>query len=53
MRIEFVLCIRFALTKIETAQFTVVAQFATVRNPSSKTVEGKEENHSIAELSPI
>src|SRR6516164_5604618 len=45
MRMEFVLCIRFALTKIQTAQFIVVAQFLTIPNPSSKTLEGKEENH--------
>jgi hypothetical protein len=49
MRIEFVLCISFAFTKIETAHFIVVAQFATIPNPSSKTAKGKEENHHVAE----
>jgi hypothetical protein len=49
---EFVLCIRFAFTKIQTAQFIVVAQFVTIPNPSSKTLEGKEENHWVAEGNP-
>jgi hypothetical protein len=49
---EFVLCIRFAFTKIQTAQFIVVAQFLTIPNPSSKTLEGKEENHWVAEGNP-
>ena len=46
---EFVLCIRFAFTKIQTARFIAVAQFVTMRNPSSKIVEGKEENCRVAE----
>jgi len=50
---EFVLCIRFAFTKIETAQFICVAQFVTIRNPSSKTLSGKEENDRVAENNPF
>jgi hypothetical protein len=41
---EFVLYISFAFTKIETAQFTSVAQFVLIRNPSSKTIARKGEN---------
>jgi|RhiMethySRZTD1v2_1073278.scaffolds.fasta_scaffold229678_2 hypothetical protein len=40
---EFVLCIRFAFTKIQTAQFICVAQF--VNDPESfleNRVDGKE-----------
>jgi hypothetical protein len=46
---EFVLCIGLGFTKIQTARFIVVAQFVTIQNPSSKTAEGKEENHHVAE----
>jgi hypothetical protein len=45
---EFVLCIRFAFTKIQTAPFTVVAQF--VINPESfPEISGEErENRQLA-----
>jgi hypothetical protein len=41
---EFVLCIRFAFIKFQTAPFTDVARLTTNQDPSPKTADGKEEN---------